>query len=49
MVVAAVFIMVGLMVLGGRVRDGLEYAADELSYRMDRIIDLLEQEEDEGE
>lgn len=49
MLIEALLIMIGLMVLGGRIRDGIEYAADELGYRLDRVIDALEQEEGEDE
>jgi hypothetical protein len=49
MLIEALLIMVGLLVLGGRIRDGIEYAADELRYRLDRVIDALEHEEGEDE
>jgi hypothetical protein len=49
MLIEALLIMIGLIAIGGKIRDGIEYAADELSYRIDRAIDLLEQKEEESE
>ena len=49
MVIEALIIMIGLIAIGGKIRDGIEYAADELGYRIDRVIDLLEQEEEGDE
>jgi hypothetical protein len=49
MIVEAILIMVSLIAIGGKIRDGIEYAADELAYRLDRVIDLLEQEHEEDE
>ncbi|MGC0389217.1 hypothetical protein [Bradyrhizobium sp. USDA 241] len=49
MIIEAILIMVGLIAIGGKIRDGIEYAADELSYRLDRVIDLLERDEEEDE
>ena len=49
MIIEAILVMVGLIAIGGKIRDGIEYAADELGYRLDRVIDLLEQEMAEKE
>lgn len=49
MIIEAILIMVGLIAIGGKIRDGIEYAADELSYRLDRVIDLLERDDEEDE
>ncbi|MEY9138531.1 hypothetical protein ABIE79_010059 [Bradyrhizobium diazoefficiens] len=49
MVIEALIIMIGLIAIGGKIRDGIEYAANELIYRLDRVIDLLDQEEEGDE